>query len=131
MRMLHAMLALAVPISGCHVMPGAPVSAHDRARTLIMDRMAPANPARSRLLIYASGMNQVLDHPGDMKTVHDAMVATNCLGIMPAGRLPNEVKSQVDDMLTDTPERAAAYRRYVMDSSSIALTPEEIECAQQ
>lgn len=131
MRSSIALVALATATAGCHVASSQTMSDLTRARSVIEDRMPGSHPSKGALLIYASTLDQALSHPGDAVLARATRVATNCLGLMPEGHLPSDTREAVDDVLMSSPERRAAYRRYVIDSSSVALTPEEIECRQQ
>jgi len=131
MKPSTALVSLALATAGCHVASSQPLSEITRTRSLIYDRLPADHPIRGPLLVYASSLDQALRHPGDATATRATVVAMNCLGFMPEGHLAYEVKAAVDAALTDSPTRQAAYRRYVMQSSSVAITRDEVECQQQ
>lgn len=128
MRTQYPLLAIALATAGCHVASSQPLSELTRTRALIEERMPSDHPSRGPLLVYASSLDQTLRHPGDAAMARSMLMATNCLGFAPEGHLVGDTRRAIDDLMTGSPARAAAYRRYVIQSSSMALTREEVEC---
>jgi hypothetical protein len=131
MRPTVPLLALALATSGCHVARSESVSQMARAREIVSDSLPRGHPSKGPLLIYATRLNETLRDPEDTAMVRATLAATNCLGLMPAGHLPSDTRHAIDAALISSPARESAYRRYVVRSSSIALTREEVECREQ
>jgi len=131
MRPTVPFLAVALATAGCHAASSEPASEMTRAREVISDSLPPNHPSKGPLLLYAMRLDDALRNPGDQASVRAALVATNCLGLMPGGHLPSDTRNAVNAALVSSPSRESAYRRYVIGSSSMALTREEVECRNQ
>ena len=123
-----AATAMTLAIAACHATPEPPTTRLDRVQAYIFERLDPAHPSRGPMLIYASSVEHMVETPDDMEAMRRTMVASSCLGLHEKGSLVDDTRAAVNGMLFDTPERLKTYRRYVVASSSMAMTPEESRC---
>lgn len=127
-RMAAIALTLTMTLTACHTRSEPHTTRLDQAHAYISERLDPNHPLRGPMLIYASSLEHMLEKPGDATAIRQTMIANDCLGIHAKGTLVDDTRAGVVGMLTDTPERTAAYRRYVIRSSSMAMSPDEARC---
>lgn len=131
MRRMLSSLAIAALLPACHVTHDMQQTRYDRVRAFIDDRLPYQHPSRGPMMVYASSLEQLLRRPKDPDSVKAMMMADSCLGLFHTGTLVGETRRGVEGMLMNTEEREDTYRRYVVASSEVALSRDEMECREQ
>jgi hypothetical protein len=123
-----AIIAAAALLAGCDHHDKQPVSLAKRADDYIRTQLSEENASRAPLLLYAQALDTALTVRSDRNmdaAVYDSMLAESCVGLLPDNHAASDVRREVRAILTSTPERQAAFHRYLAQSTRIALGRDE------